>query len=584
MLVAAACGGDDDSSSSGGSSGNATASNVNGLKGLIQDNSTPTTGGSAVYALGAETAGGWCLPEAELAIEGIQVARSVYDYLAVPNSKGDYVPYLADKITPNADYTVWTIHLRSGIKFHDGTDLNAQVVKDNLDAYRGKLPARKPLLFTFEFNMIKDTKVVDPSTVEVDMTQPWVSFPAHLYSYGRLGIMAEKQLNDGADCFKDLIGTGPFMFKGDWVPNDHITVVKNPNYWRKDKDGTQLPYLDKLTFKPVTETATLVNGMQSGQYNLAQADGTDAIFQLQQIAKGGQINMLESSRYPEVNYTLFNTSKPPFDNIVARQAFAYAFNRDQFNKVRQHDLLTPANGPFGPGTPGYLKASEFPSGTLITFNLQKAKDLVAQYKQQTGQDLSFTYTTGTDPFAQTSAQLIQTYMKAAGMQMNIKQEEQSKMIDDAIQGSYQASAWRNHPGFDPDAQWVWWHCDATPADAAGSSNVGNPPAPQTGNNCDNPVNFSRFNDATINQDLETGRTNPDPSAREQAYEGVNKAFAAQTWEGWGYYSLWTIPSQTNVRGILGPNLPSDTDVNAVGAEPFTGLTSGIDVSGLWLKK
>ena len=52
---------------------------------------------------------------------GIQVARSIYDTSTVPNDKGDYVPYLADTITPNADYTTWTIHLRPGIKFHDGT-------------------------------------------------------------------------------------------------------------------------------------------------------------------------------------------------------------------------------------------------------------------------------------------------------------------------------------------------------------------------------------------------------------------------------------------------------------------------------
>ena len=55
----------------------------------------------------------------------------------------------------------------------------------------------------------------------------------------------------GRNCFKNMIGTGPFKFNGDWVVGDHLTVVKNPNYWRKDKDGEQLPYLDKITFKPV---------------------------------------------------------------------------------------------------------------------------------------------------------------------------------------------------------------------------------------------------------------------------------------------------------------------------------------------
>ncbi len=77
------------------------------------------------FALDAETTGGWCLPEAQLAIAGIQVARSIYDYLTVPDDKGGYVPFLADTVTPADNFTKWTIHLRSGIKFQDGTDLDA---------------------------------------------------------------------------------------------------------------------------------------------------------------------------------------------------------------------------------------------------------------------------------------------------------------------------------------------------------------------------------------------------------------------------------------------------------------------------
>src|SRR5205807_2582016 len=131
-----------------------------------------------------------------------------------------YVPDLADKVTPNATFTSWTIHVRSGMKFQDGTPLNGAVVKDNLDAYRGQFKdakgnlIRNPLLFTFVFDDIKNVSLVDPMTVKVDMNSPWSSFPASLYSYGRLGIMAEKQLHDGANCFDDMIGTGPFAFHG----------------------------------------------------------------------------------------------------------------------------------------------------------------------------------------------------------------------------------------------------------------------------------------------------------------------------------------------------------------------------------
>ena len=108
----------------------------------------------------------------------------------------------------------------------------------------------------------------------------------------------------------------------------------------------------------------------------------------------------------------------------------------------------------------------------------------------------------------------------------------------------------------------------------------------TGNNCDNPVNFSRFNDAIINKAFERARASGDPTVRKTAYEDINREFAKQIWEGWAYWSLWSIPSQTNVQGILGPNLPTATspDAGPSGDSPFIGLSSGDDVSGLWLKK
>jgi peptide/nickel transport system substrate-binding protein len=582
MLIAA-CGG---SGGGGGDQGSPTT-----IARTKVDEGKPEPGGSVTLALPAESSGGWCLPEAQLAISGIQVARAIYDYLAVPNDKNGYVPELADKITPNADFTSWTIHVRPGIKFHDGTPLNGQVVMDNLQAYRGQFKdaagnlIRSPLLFTFVFDNVKAVSLVDPMTVKVDMIGPWSSFPASLYAYGRLGIMAEKQLHDGDNCFKDMIGTGPFKFNGDWQQNDHLTVVKNEDYWRKDQYGQKLPYLDKVTFKPVTETSTLVNGLTTKLFDLTVTDDNVAIDQLQAGVDSGSLNMVKSSEFPEVAYTQFNTSKPPFDNINARKAFAYAINRKDYNRIANKNQLELASGPFGPGTLGYVADTNLPD-----YNVETAKSYVQKYTQETGQPLSFTFSTGSDPIALTNAQLIGKYVAAAGMKMNIKQVDEATLINDAINGQYQATVWRNHPGFDPDTQWVWWHCSKAPARADGNTSKGDigtdDAAGGTGNNCDNPVNFSRFNDKVINQAFEKARASDDPTVRKTAYEDINKEFAKQVWEGWGFWTLWTVPSQTNVKGIAGPNLPSATSPDALKENdaPFTGLSSGIDVSGVWLKK
>jgi len=172
--------------------------------------------------------------------------------------------------------------------------------------------------------------------------------------------------------------------------------------------------------------------------------------------------------------------------------------------------------------------------------------------------------------------------------MNIKQVDEATLINDAIAGKFQASGWRNHPGFDPDTQWVWWHCNNPPGrnTSSTSTEIGTDDAGHvTGNNCDNPVNFSRFNDAIINKDFEKARASNDQAVRKAAYEDINREFAKQLWDGWGYYSLWTAPSQTNIAGLAGPKLPTATspDATAEGDNQFTGLSSGVDPSGIWKK-
>ena len=553
-LVASAC----SSSGSGGKTGSG-----NNTSTTPTTAGTPQSGGSVTFALPAETSGGWCLPEGQLAISGEQVARAIYDTLTVPDVNEKYVGMLAESVTPNADSTVWTIKLRSGIKFHDGSALDATVVKNNIDAYRGAYPARHPLLFSFVFGhytspsspgYIKATKVIDPSTVEVD-TVPWVAFPQYLYSSGRLGIMAQAQLDDTKSCASKLIGTGPFMIK-DWKRNDHFTAVRNPNYWRKDKNGVQLPYLDSITFKPIVESAQMVNGIQAGNLDLALDDGAVNIVQYRQFAKDGKINLTESQKNPELSYTLFNVTKPPFDNINARLAVAYAVDRVNENKLRNKDVSPLATGPFGPGVMGYLKTIP---GTP-SYDPVKAKDYVAKYTAATGQPLQFTYlSAGTDAETLKTIELIKTYVEKVGIKMDVKAVDESQGINNVIAKQFQAVGWRNHPGFDPDSEWVWWHCD-------------NKVVP-----CDNPVNFNGFNDPVINHAMEDARATSDVATRTADYETVNKQFSKMVYDGWGWWSDWTIPAALKVHGIGNLALPD-------GSAPFAGFTSGIDPAGIWVTK
>jgi peptide/nickel transport system substrate-binding protein len=507
-----------------------------------------------VWAVPAETSGGWCLPEAQLAISGIQIARAIYDPLTAPDAHEVYRPFLAQSVTSNATHTVWSITLRSGVTFHDGTQMTAQVVKNNLDAARGKYKNRHPLLSSFVYGKyVNDVKITGPLAVEVD-TVPWTAFPAYLYGSGRFGIMAQAQLDDTTSCASKLIGTGPFMIQ-DWKRNDHFTAKRNPHYWRKDAHGVQLPYLDQIIFKPVVASSQIVNGIESGDLDLALDDGPLDIAQYRTMERNGRINLTESAKFPELAYTQFNVTIPPFNNIDARLAYAYALDRVTSNRIRSKGITQIASGPFGPGVMGYLKDTGLP-----TYNPTKAKEYVQKYTRETGKPLAFTYLSpGTDPEILKTIELIKHYLEQVGIKMTVKAVDESQGINNVIGKQFQAVAWRNHPGYDPDTEYVWWHCD-------------NPSGV-----CNNPVNFGGFNDPVINKALEDGRSNPDPAQRRADYETVNREFAKQMYNGWGSWVDWSVPAARRVHGVANLPLPD-------GSAPFPGLTSGFDPAGAWVSK
>ncbi len=510
----------------------------------------PRRGGSVVYAVESETAGGWCLYQAQLTAAGIQVATAIYDTLTLPGADGNVHPFLADSVTPNQAATVWTITLRPHIQFSDGSPLDAQVVKDNLDAY-----VHRSSTFARVFADVKSVTVVDDLALEVTLWKPWQAFPWQLWSYGRLGIMGEPQLRDSRTCSTNMVGTGPFM-KQSWTPDRSFVAVRNPHYWRMDAWGQSLPYLDQITFVPQEDAPTRLHDLEAGEATIAHTTSPKEIAQIRDDVRAGKLGAQESEQFAEVSFTMLNATRAPFDQLSARRAVAYAIDRDELNKKLNDGLLTNASGPFAPGSIGYLPDAGYP-----TANAAKARTYAEQYKVETGADLTFSITHTSDSEATSTARLLRQMLERVGIRVELVAiSDESSFVNAAITKSYDAILWRNYPGGDPDMQYTWWHCT-------------NPPPAS----CDNTLNFSGFNDADINRDLEDGRTNPNPSARRMDYERINERFAEQLWNLWDQWSHWTVAYQPYVNGLLGPNLPD-------GAAPSTSLTTGHSLAGIWVTK
>ncbi len=558
VMFAAACG--SSSKKGGGNSGPAT---TGGISNSDDPNAKPTPGGSLIYGLEADTSGGWCLFKAQLAIGGIQVARAIYDTLTAPGKDGKIHPLLAESVTGSNNNKLWTIKLRPGIKFHDGTDLTAKVVKDNLDNYRQLNP-----LFIFVFPDVTSVDVVDNLTLTVTSKRPWAAFPWFLWASSRLGIMAEAQMKS-PDCNTKLIGTGPFE-KVSWKFGDKFVAKKNPNYWQKDKDGVQLPYLDQITFVPQEDGAKRLSSLEAGDFTMMHTSGPKQIVKIRQDKENGSLHDTESDKFTEVGYVMLNTcagtgvadpelysgcgQASPFSELSARQAFAYGVDRNIFNKLRNDDILQQATGPFAPGVPGYL-----PDTGLPNVDKEKARAAAAEYKTKTGKTLTFTLNHTSDPDTTQDAILIKQMLKTnAGIDISLNPvSDQSTLISIAIGRSYDATLWRNHPGADDDTQYVWWHCSNQPPAA-----------------CNNPVNFGGFNDPVINKAFDDARVSTDQAARTKLYEKINLQFAKQLYNLWAQYTLWTVAYKPNAHGVLGPPLPD-------GTEAFEGLPTGHPVTGLW---
>jgi peptide/nickel transport system substrate-binding protein len=527
---------------SGGDSGGSSATSDTG-----EELGPPTPGGTVVYGVESDTGGGFCLPSGQLAISGVMVAQSIYDPLTWPNADGEYVPYLAESVTPNADFTEWTIKLRSGITFTDGTPLDAEAVKLNLDSYRGENPNISSLLFSLVLKPITEVTVRDALTVVVTMSSPWTAFPAYLFSFGRMGIMAPAQLTDNQTCPTTLIGTGPFMLDGRFTPGTPVELVKNPDYWRRDADGAQLPYLDAITFVGVVESGQRITQLEAGQLDIMHTHFQPDLDRLQGKADSGDLNLLIGTQGREIRYYMLNAGRAPFDDPKARLAFALALDRDEINQLRNLGQATVANGPFDEGVPGYVADPGFPA-----HDLERATELADEVKATHGGEFRVEFVILPDSENRNEAELLKQQVEKAGISADIRVVDQTAEISTAISGDYDVLLWRNHAGEDPDTQYIWWHSGE-------------------------PTNFGKIDDPEIDRLLEEGRATSDPAARTAAYEGVTEAFAQDIWNVWAWYVDWGIATGPDVHGILGPPLPD-------GSEPFPILAGLHPTVGIWVDR
>lgn len=492
------------------------------------DEVEPTRGGELVVALSAET-NDWNPVVGQWASSGGIVARAVYDPLAVVDANGEVQPYLARSFEADDDFTTWTITVRDGVTFHDGTPLDGVAVARNLEE------RRTAALTASTYAGIEEVEVVDGHTVRVSTSAPWSTFPLTMTGQG--GYVAATATLDDPEGGSRPIGTGPFAFVS-WVRDADLVVERNERYWRTDEAGEALPRLDRVRFRVLADDTTRSNAFAAGEVDVIEVVDAARLGRLEERARMGEV-ALGVDRGLSTSLVVLNTAAPPFDDPLARRAVAHAIDPARISETVYQGVFAPADGPLQPSALGYLPPEEtgYPRPDPV-----RATELAREYERTRGAPLRFTYLSLGDPTSRDLATTLQASLQEVGIEMEVEIVDQTAAILDVVSGAYQASYYASR---------------AVPSLDVAYSLYASEPAPLGSLS----PNVARVDSPELRAALAEARTTDDPDLQAAAYGDAQVAIADAL--GWLYlaHDVNAVAAATDVRGMQDTRVPG-TDVGA----------------------
>ncbi|HEY1292412.1 MAG TPA: ABC transporter substrate-binding protein [Chloroflexota bacterium] len=421
-----------------------------------------------------------------------QVYHNLYDPLFILDDKLGIQPNVAESYQ-NPDPQTLILKLRSGVKFHDGTDLNAEAARFNFD----RMANDPKSVRKGEVANIASTEVVDPLTLKITLKQPDSSLLATLTD--RAGMMiSPTALNKlGADLGHNATGAGlgPFQFV-EWVPDDHVLLKRSDTYWNTSGG----PYLDQVRYRPIPDDTVKLQSLQNGEIDVLDYLAPRNV----SIAKSdSNLVVIDVPSLAAFWFTL-NTTRPPFSDKNLRLALMYALDIDAIVKGVFLGVGVPANGPISPASWAYDDSIK-----PVQRDLNKAKQYLAAAGQPNG--FSFDFETVNVPISIQEAEVVKAQLAEAGITCNVVQIDGARQLSDGNNKTYDMTTydWSGRP--DPDGNtYQFFH--TTPGVSLNWSGISNP---------------------QLDQLLEQTRQVTDHSQRKQLYSqaiGILAAEAPVVWE------------------------------------------------------
>lgn len=442
---------------------------------------------------------------------GHNVGKAIFDTLAVYDASGKVVPYLAESITGNDDATVWTITLRPGITFHDGSALDAEAVRLNFQSILDSAQ------FKDQLSLLASMNVVDELTIELTMSSPWGTFPNTLVGEigTQVGYIAAPAMLASPDGSRNPIGTGPFTFV-EWVPDDHLTVQRNDDYW------AGAPYLDEVVFKPIADSTARKAAFDAGDIDVYYTGSSSEITEYFVQQDAGEVGVtIGAPSEPDV--VMFNTTKAPLDDVRVRRALAMAVDIPRlYDYLEATGVKQPLTGPYASSSFWFVD-SDYPA-----YDIAGATALIDEYEAEVG-PVSFEFAGGQDPFITSYQELFQSMWAEIGAEASIVSRAQSENIDAVLNDNFQVILWGGIGGGDPDADYAQFTSGG--------------------------LNFSNFTDPAIDAAMDAGRALSDPEARKEQYAIVQTILGEQVPYIWTGTNQFGVITQAGVNGIAEFTLP-----------------------------
>lgn len=360
-----------------------------------------TTPQFAVYADISQSVTNWD-PAIEFS-NGIGVDNNIYEQLVRYDPEAKKVnPLLAESYTVSDDGLTWTFKIREGVKFQNGDAMTAEDVKYSIDRTMA-LGAGA----SYIWSAVEEITVLDPQTVEFKL-----SYVAPLDLVASTGYAAfiyskkcVKEDNTWIDEAKDC-GTGPYRLKSNTLM-DEVIVEKFDDYW----GGWGEKYITTVVFKSVPETATRRQMIESGEAAITSGLPYNDVNALKD--NPNVVVHVEPSLQNLIG--MFNTQKPPLDNVKVRQALAYAFPYDEIIKSAVGGYARQAYGAVPFGLWGW--SEELPQ---YKYDLDKAKQLLSEAGYADGGfKLLLTYLAGEEP-EKTMAELYKSELAKLNIELEIR--------------------------------------------------------------------------------------------------------------------------------------------------------------------